>query len=99
MQKAITDFRWQAFSTSFFTTLETKMFDVFCETLKNIFSNYIPHRRIKIDNRWWMTSKILVALKKKSGKSTIQQLNTYLKHYSEIVIDTKDKVLNRLSVK
>ena len=45
-----------------------------------------------------MTSKILVALKKKSGKSTIQQLNTYLKHCSEIVIDTKDKVLNRLSV-
>ena len=48
IQKAITNFNWKrAFSNS--SVNENVRF--FGDTLKNIFSNYIPNRRIKIDYR------------------------------------------------
>ena len=56
-----------------------------------------------------MTPKVLTALKKSSKLSkkyyanpsliSKEQLNTYSKHCSQIVISTKDKFLNKLSEK
>ena len=70
-QKAITNFNWkQAFSNS----SVSENVRLFGDTLKNIFSNYIPNRRIKIDYRKpkWMTPKTFAALRKRSklSKST-----------------------------
>ena len=65
IQKAIIDFNWKrAFSNN--SVNENVFF--FFGTLKALFSNYIPNRRIKIDYRKpkWMTPKILAALKKRS---------------------------------
>ena len=73
IQKGITNFNWKrAFSNS--SVNENVWF--FGDTLKNIFSNYIPNRKIKIDYRKpkWMTPKIFAALKKRSklSKSTMR---------------------------
>ena len=70
-QKAITNFNWkQAFSNS----SVSENVRLFGDTLKNIFSNYIPNRRIKIDYKKpkWMTPKTFAALRKRSklSKST-----------------------------
>ena len=108
IQKAITNFNWkQAFSNS--SVNENVRF--FGETLKNIFSNYIPNRRIKIDYRKpkWMTPKILAVLKKRSkllkkyyvnlSMISKEERNSYSKYCFEIITDTKDKFLIRLSVR
>ena len=57
----------------------------------------------------WMTPKILVAMKKRSKLSkkycanpsviNKEELNSYSKYCSEIIIDAKDKILSRLGVK
>ena len=106
--KAILDFNWKrAFSNN--SAHENVCF--FGETLKDIFSNYIPNRRIKNDYRKlkWMAAKILVALKKRlkvSKKYYVNptminngKLSSYSKYCSEIIIDAKDKFMNNLSVK
>ena len=107
-QKAITNFNWkQAFSNS----SVNENVRLFGDTLKNIFSNYIPNRRIKIDysKPKWMTHKTFTALRKRSKLSkkyyanpsmvNKKELNSYSKYYTEIITDTKDKFLNRPSVK
>ena len=108
IQKSIADFNWKRVFSS--NSVNEKVF-FFCETLKNIFSNYIPNRRIKIDYRKPkpMTPKILAALKKRSKLSkkyyanpsmiNKEELNSYSKYCSEIISDTKDKFLKNLSVK
>ena len=108
IQKAIAEFNWKrAYSNN--SVNENVCF--FGETLKNIFSNYIPNRRIQIDYRKtkWMTPKILTALKKRLklskkyyANATMiykEELNSYSKYCSEIIIDAKDKFRNNLSVK
>ena len=107
-QKAITNFNWkQAFSNS----SVNENVRLFGDTLKNIFSNYIPNRRIQIDYRKpkWMTPKTFAALRKRSKLSkkyyanpsmvNKKELNSYSKYCTEIITDAKDKFLNRPSVK
>ena len=73
IQKAITNFNWKQALSNSSVNENVRIFD---ETLKNIFSNYIPNRRIKIDYRKpkQMTPEILAALKKgqNSLKSTMR---------------------------
>ena len=108
VEKAVIVFNWKrAFSNS--SVNENVCF--FGEALKNIFRNFTSNRRIKIVHRKskWMSRKISAALKKRSKLSekhyanpsvmNKEQLNACSKYCSEIVIDVKDKFLNRLSVK
>ena len=73
IQKGIANFNWKrAFSSS---SVNENVW-LFGDTLKDIFSNYIPNRKIKIDYRKpkWITPKIFAALKKRSklSKSTMR---------------------------
>ena len=64
IQRAITNFNWRrAISDS--SVNENIQF--FGDNLKNIFSSYIPNRRIKIDysEPKWMTPKIFASVKKR----------------------------------
>ena len=72
IQKGIANFNWKrAFSNS---SVNENVW-LFGDTLKDIFSNNIPNRKIKIDYRKpkWITPKIFAALKKRSklSKSTM----------------------------
>ena len=63
IQKAIINFNWERTFSNSSVNEDVRFFG---ETLKNIFCNYIPNRKIKFDysKPKWMTPKILVALKK-----------------------------------
>ena len=77
------NFNWKrAFSNS---SLNENV-QLFGEILKNILSNYIPNRRIKIDYRKpkWMTHKILAALKKGSKLSKKDYANPSMINKDEL---------------
>ena len=64
IQKAITNFNWKLAVTNSSVNQNVRFFG---ESLKDIFSNCLLNRRIKIDRKLkWVTPKILVTLKKRS---------------------------------
>ena len=77
---------------------------IFNNTLINIFSNYIPHKYVTIDDRDppWMTEIIKNKIK---AKSSIYKSNKFIdlqnlsKEISAMILERKEKYYNHLSMK
>ena len=101
IRKAIKMVDWQF---TFLSKDTHEQVSIFNEILMNIFSNYIPHKYVTIDDRDppWMTEKIKnkINLKKSLYKSNkfieLQKLSTEI---STLILSRKEKYYHNLSLK
>ena len=77
---------------------------IFNNTLINIFSNYIPHKYVTVDDRDppWMTELIKNKIKSKSSlykSNKFIDLQNLSKEISTMILERKEKYYNHLSMK